>query len=299
MRRWLRGLALGAVAALAVTGCSTTPTGTDGDLVDDWATIGAPTAFVPEAGVCHSHAQEVGYRSAYAPVGCDSGHRVETLHVGTLSDAHATGGAPPATDSKAMRAARAECDREARRALGADWRTGRIGMAVVFPSPDAWTGGSRWFRCDVSELRAFDEPGVVLRTASLRGALAGDSPLRHRCFNPKLKAGDITEMVAVSCRKKHTAEFVGVWQAPDTSYAAFRKAGERTHKACLKMVARYAKVPDDGNIRYRAGTIYYHPFEREWSSGNRGVQCFLWLSGKKLTRSVKGAGTGGLPINYR
>jgi hypothetical protein len=55
-------------------------------------------------------------------------------------------------------------------------------------------------------------------------------------------------------------------------------------------------VPDDANVQYRAGTIFYHPYEQEWKDGNRGVQCFLWVSDRSLTRSMKGAGSKALPI---
>ncbi|MDG4798488.1 septum formation family protein [Micromonospora sp. WMMD1082] len=290
----MTGVALGAVVTMALAGC-TRPAGTDGDLVDDWAPMSAPAVFTPDPGTCHTQPQDVGYLSAYAPVDCTSPHRAETLHVGTLTDA---GGArPPATGSAGMRAAFGECDREVRTALGGDWRSGRIGLTVVLPSPQAWTGGARWFRCDVHELRGLDTPVPVRRTASLTGALDGSSPLRHGCFDARTDGDDVTEMVAVGCTARHRAEFVGLWRAPDTSWSAFLKETARVHRGCRSAIARYAKVPDDGNLQYRVGTIFYHPSEGEWRSGNRSVQCFLWINDRTLTRSVKGAGTGALPIS--
>ncbi|WP_406108409.1 septum formation family protein [Micromonospora globbae] len=294
MRRWWTAAVTGALVALALTGCA--PAGLDTDLTDDWPALAAAEAFVPEAGVCHLAVQDVGYLSAYNPVDCGESHRAETLYVGTLSGAAAERGTPPPAGSAGMRAARGQCDREVSKAVGADWRGGRLGVGVVFPSPAAWAGGARWFRCDVSETTSLDEPGVSLRQGTLRGALKGDSALAHRCFNPKLDGDDITEMRAVSCTAKHHAEFVGVYQAPDVSYAQFSEATLRTHKACRKLIAKYAAVPDDANVQYRAGTIFYHPYEQEWKDGNRGVQCFLWVSDRSLTRSMKGAGSKALPI---
>ncbi|PZG20215.1 hypothetical protein C1I95_10080 [Micromonospora craterilacus] len=292
MRRWLAGIALGTVATLALAGCSR-PAGTDGDLVDDWAPMAAPTVFTPESKTCHPRLQEVGYLRAYAPVDCEQPHRVETLHVGTLTDA---GGAnPPAAGSAGMRAAFGECDREVRTALGGDWRTSRIGLTIVFPSPPAWTGGARWFRCDAHETRSLDDPIPEQRATSLSGSLAGSSPLRHGCFNASIQGDEVAEMVAVKCTTRHRAEFAGIWRAPESSYSAFLKNSERTHRACRSVIAKFAKLPDDGNLQYRVGTIVYHPGQDEWRSGNRGVQCFLWS--KELTRSMKGAGTGALPIN--
>ncbi|MFI5487213.1 septum formation family protein [Micromonospora echinaurantiaca] len=295
MRRWWTAVALGAVTALALTGCGA-PAGVDGNLTDDWPAPAAPQAFVPAADVCHAAFQAVGYLSGYNPVDCGASHRVETLHVGTLSGPEAERGTPPKAGSAGMRTAHAECGKAVNEAVGGDWRSGRLGLTVVFPSPPAWTGGARWFRCDVSEIQSLDDTSVDARTGSLRGALRGDSPLAYRCFSPKLEKDQITEMRPVSCTSKHRAEFVGVWHAPEISYAEFRRTSKRVHRACRTLIAKYAKVPDDGNLQYRAGTIFYHPFERDWQNGNRGVQCFLWVSDRTLTRSVKGTGNKGLPI---
>ncbi|WBB69660.1 septum formation family protein [Micromonospora sp. WMMD812] len=294
MRRWWTAVAVGAVAVLGLVGCA--PAGLDADLTDDWPAPAAAQTFVPAAGVCHHAIQDVGYLTSYNPVACTESHRVETLHVGTLSGAGAERSTPPPAGSVGMRAARAECDREINKAVGADWRTGKLAVDVVFPSPPAWTGGARWFRCDVSETKGLDDTFVGLREGSLRDALKGDSKLAYRCFDPKLVKDDVDEMVPAACTGKHHAEFVGVYQAPDISYAEFTRTTLRIHKACQKMIADYVKVPNDNNLQYRAGTIFYHPFEQEWRNGNRGVQCFLWVSDRALTRSMKGAGTKGLPV---
>lgn len=295
MRRWLAAVAMGAVTALAVAGCGA-PAGIDRDLVDDWPVPGVPKVFVPTVGTCHRHFQDVGFLSGYNPVDCGQTHRVETVHVGTLTGTNADRSTAPPAGSAGMRAARAECDRKVNRALGADWRSGRLDLGVVFPSPSAWTGGARWFRCDLSETESLDDSSIIPRTGSLKGALAGAADLAHRCFNPKLVKDDIEEMVAVPCAAKHHAEFVGVYQAPDTSYASFDKSGNQLHKRCLALIAKYAKVPNNSDLQYRVGTIFYQPYEQSWKDGNRGVQCFLWISDRNLTRSVKGAGPKGLPV---
>ncbi|WP_431729250.1 septum formation family protein [Verrucosispora sp. TAA-831] len=293
MRRWWIGVALGAVT-LALAACSTRPAGVDGDLVDDWPVMAAPEVFTPAAQTCHPQPQDVGYLSGYAPVDCAQPHRAETLHVGRLTEAGGT--TPPEEGSTAMRTAYRECDRAVRGVLGGDWRTARIGLTVVLPSPRAWTGGARWFRCDAHETDALDTPTPVRRTASLAGTLDGSSSLRHRCFRAETKGDEVTEMVAVKCSARHHAEFVGVWKSPAKSYAAFEKDTARAHRGCLSLIATYAKVPDDGNMQYRAGTVYYHPSEAEWRNGERGVQCFLWLNDRTLTKSVKGGGSRALPI---
>lgn len=292
----MRRIALCAtLVALALAGCAP-PGGTDGDLVDDWAPIAAATGFTPEAGTCH-RAETGGYRSTYAPYPCDESHLTETLHVGTLTGADAAGSRPPTSGSDGMRAAYATCHREANEALGADWRSGRIDLYVMFPSPAGWRGGSRWFRCEVSEVRSLDDLETVPRSASLVGALKGDSPLRHTCFEPKADDDDVlTGMTAVSCTSRHHAEFVGVWTAPDTDYATFKRNDRKTGDGCSALIAEYAGVPR-GDLKYRSGWIYYEPTEEQWRNGERGVRCFLYVDGRSLTRSMKGAGKAGLPAN--
>jgi hypothetical protein len=283
-------------AVLALAGCGA-PAGVDGDLADDWPALPAAKTFVPEAGVCHSTAQDVGYLSGYNPIDCTTSHRAETLHVGTLTGPDASRSTPPRSGSSGMRSARAECDQQVNKAVGADWRSGRLAMHVILPSSAAWAGGARWFRCDVAETESLDDDSLNTRTGSLQGALKPGSPLAFGCFNPKLVKDDIEEMQPVACTAKHHAEFVGIHQFADVPYADFNRSAQRAHKACRSLIATYVKVPDNSDMQYRAGTIIYYPrSEEEWQSGNRGVQCFLWLSDRTLTRSLKGAGNKGLPV---
>ncbi|MEU4570635.1 septum formation family protein [Micromonospora sp. NPDC023956] len=297
MRRWLRACALGGVAALALAGCGV-PEGTDGDLVDDWSAIPAATVFQPESGTCHPAGTSLNFLSSYGPVPCDGPHHNETVHVGTLPAEHADRSTPPAAGSPAWLFAYAECEKAANRTLGADWRSGRIDLQTMLPSEYGWRGGARWFRCDIAEVNRLDGPTTKTRTGSLKGALDGAAPLAHRCFNVKLAGGKVDDMAETSCTTAHHAEFVGVHQDTASDHADLVSGSSQAHKRCLSMVAAYAKVPDDSNLKYRAGTIYYHPSKDEWEAGNKGVQCFLWLSDRSLKRSVKGGGTKVLPIRY-
>lgn len=297
MRRWLRAGALAGVASLALAGCGV-PAGTDGDLADDWPALAQPVVFQPADGTCHLDVTEVGHLTSYHPLDCGKPHRAETVHVGTLTGEHAERGTPPPVGSPARRAAFAECEKAANRALGADWRSGRTKVFTVFPSTPGWQGGARWFRCDVAEVSSVEDPIVKDRIGSLKGALTGDSPIALRCFDAKLVGDDIDEMAPVSCTSRHDAEFVGVYRDTSASHAAMAADNDRIHRRCLSLVASYARIPDDGDLRYRSGTIYFHPDEQEWRDGNRAVRCFLWISDGTLTRSAKGGGTKTLPIRY-
>jgi hypothetical protein len=293
-RRWTVGLA-GLLATFAlVAGCGGAPAGVDGDLSDDWRPLSEPKPFVPDAAVCHPTAVESGYLAAYAPVDCAATHLTETVHVGEFRDA---GGKPPAPGDKAYKSAYAECGAKAGAYLGGDWRTARLTLGLVLPSPEAWQGGSRWYRCDVAETRSLDDSSMAPRAGSLKGALAKPSPLHYGCFTPKITDEVVREMDPVDCAKPHRSEFVGIYTAPDKPYKAFIDDGEDIHKACLDRVADYADLPKDGNLRFRTGTIYYYPTAAEWDQGNRGVKCFSWDSGRTYTRSIKGGGTRLMPIN--
>ncbi|MGW0435056.1 septum formation family protein [Micromonospora sp. NPDC003197] len=294
MRRWLTLGALGAVAALALTGCAN-PGGVDGDLTDDWAAVGELKIFVPENGTCHLDFSEVGYRSAYNPVDCGQSHRLETLHLGTFTGEDANRTSPPPVDSPSMRTARQECDTKVAEVLGGDWRNSRLELSIVLPSPQGWTGGARWFRCDLSENKSLDDPGLTLRSSSLKGALSSPSDLLLGCYNPKLVKDELDTMTPVACTAKHRAEFVGIFQAPDTSFDGM--AADSIHRGCLGVVAKYAGVSNDSNMKYRAGTIYYPPSEEAWEAGERGIRCFLWIGDRDMTKSVKGGGSKALPIN--
>ncbi|NES30470.1 hypothetical protein GCE86_05220 [Micromonospora terminaliae] len=295
MRRWWAAVAVGVTAALALGGCGA-PAGVDRDLTDEWPALAAPVAFVPQAGTCHPTVQDIGYLSGWNPVDCATTHRAETLHVGTLTGPDAGRGTPPRAGSTGTRTAHAECGEQVDKAVGAEWRSGRLRLSVVFPSAPAWTGGARWFRCDVSEVASLDDGSVVARRGTLRNALKPGSPLALGCYEPKLRKDHVEEMKPVACTAKHHAEFVGVYDFPDISYAEFERTPLRAHKGCRGLIAKYVKVPNNGDLVYRAGTIIYHPYKEEWQDGDRGVQCFLWVEDRTLTRSLKGGGTKALPV---
>lgn len=300
MRRWTAAVALGGALALGLTGCGL-PEGVDGELTNSWQSIPEPSPFVPPAEVCHpGDFAETAYLSSYSPVDCATPHRVETVHVGTFAAATAEATEPPTQDSAEIRAAYAECDTRTTEYVGADWRLGRLWVGVAVPSPAAWDGGARWFRCDVTEVtNVEDNGGTASRTASLRDALAEPSPLHLTCYAVRNDSnGAIDTMPAEACDKPHNAEFAGVWQAPDIPYPTQDRDWQQFHTECRKVIGRYAGVPLDDNLQFRTGVISLPGGAAEWAAGNRGVRCYLWLNERNVTRSLKGAGTEGLPIQY-
>ncbi|MER7890209.1 septum formation family protein [Micromonospora sp. NPDC094482] len=292
MRRWLGTLALAGAATVLLAGCLQ-PHGADGDLVDDWPAMRAPALFVPATDTCLPRITPVVQASTYETVACSRNHLAEAIHVGTIGGLPA--GPRPEPGSSALRTARAECDQRAREVLGGDWHSARLTLNIALPTATAWDAGARWFRCDLSETDSIDNTRPVNRTGSLRGAMIGDSPLIHRCFDPKLIGENLNYMAPVLCTEPHRAEFVGVYVERDMSWAQFTAAPDQAHRRCMALIAAFAAVPNNSDLPYRAGSIYYPPSKREWEEGDRGVRCFLWSDDRKLTRSMRGVGPQGLP----
>ncbi|MEV0731729.1 septum formation family protein [Polymorphospora sp. NPDC050346] len=290
-RRLLAALAAG--LALAVTGCGN-PAGVDGLLTDDWAALPEPAVVVPAVGECHPYAMRQDAPAAdYRPVDCGTRHQAETLHVGQF-DAGVT--ATPQLGDPAMVAAFATCDGKAREWLGADWRTARLDLRAIVPTPPAWQGGARWFRCDVVERIALDDPRPVNREGSLQGALKTDSELRLGCFRHRLRPGRWTDKLEpVACQETHHSEFAGVHMVADQSREeAF--GDDRMRDGCYRVIAKYTDVPV-GDVRRRVRAIVLPPEEPEWRAGDRGVKCLLFFGDDfPVNRSMRDAGTGVLRL---
>lgn len=293
------------VAALASTGvllamslaagCSAAPPpGIDGDLNDDWPGLSTPTPFRPAVGDCHEAPATTVPLDDYRPVGCAELHVSETFHVGTSTDADAE--IPPATGSAAAREAFRECSQQAAAFLGGPWRAARLGLNVVWPTRAGWSGGARWFRCDLTQSDLDGQSGTS-RNGTLAGVLKTASPLRLGCFNPEVDGETVTTMTAVPCDKPHRAEFAGLWQAPEVSYAKLEEDTAGSAAGCRAAIAGYAGLPNDDDMQYRTGWISYNPTRTEWISGERRVRCFMYFAKRTFTRSLKNAGPSTLPAS--
>ncbi|OJF12385.1 septum formation family protein [Couchioplanes caeruleus] len=289
----MRRFAMALTAVMLAAGCTGAPRGlVDADLTDDWAPPPAPAPYRPAAGACHETLASTAGPGDDRPTGCDEVHVSETFHVGTPPSTDV----PPAPGTAGARAAYRECATQAEDFLRGDWRTAGIAVHVVWPTRRAWSGGARWFRCDVtqSDLDGYGQSG---RRGSLEGELAGPSPLRLGCFDPVVDGQTVTEMRPVPCTGKHRAEFAGLWRAPDISYAELRAGTTRSAAACRSVIARFAGVPDDSDMQYRSGWISYNPTRTEWLAGERRVRCFIYFAERTVTRSLKNAGPAALPVD--
>ncbi|MBQ0988907.1 septum formation family protein [Micromonospora sp. H61] len=298
MRRAMTTLFAAAVTAVLLVGCAGSG-GLDGDLTDDWAALPAPSAFTPAAGVCHTaDFTDLVSLASYEPVDCAGPHRLETVHVGAFP---AERTAAPAGGSVELRGAFAECDTRATGYVGDDWRSGRLRLSVALPNGPGWAAGSRWFRCDLTELTTVEAAAtVVVRSGSLRDALKGPTGLRLGCQQTRGGAGrGVQTLTPVECGTQHDAEFVGVWRAPDLAYPTRDADWLPLYTGCRSVLARYAGVPDDTKLRFRSGVVVRPPGAGRWKVGDRGVRCYLWLSDRTVAASLKGAGPAGLPVRTK
>jgi hypothetical protein len=91
---------------------------------------------------------------------------------------------------------------------------------------------------------------------------------------------------------------VGVWSAPaGLAYPATDVDHLPFYEGCRAEVGRYVGVPLDPMLAHRAGVVPLMAAAADWKQGDRGVRCYLWLTGRTVTASLKGAGEKGLPIN--
>ncbi|NMO52156.1 septum formation family protein [Actinoplanes sp. TBRC 11911] len=301
----MRGIRVGIPAALAlvlaVAGCAN-PGGVDGDLTNQWAPMASATGFEPNGGTCHiSSFDPVGARGAYEEIGCEIQHRTETVYVGQYEAPAAEADEPPAADSAGAREAYRVCDNKTTAYVGGPWRTGRLWIGVVHPTPAAWTGGSRWYRCEVIELSSVEDDGtLVQRAGSLKNALASTGALTLGCYAVRQdSSGAIASMPAVACDAEHNAEFAGLWNAKNLAYPKRDAAWRPFHNGCREVVSGYAKVPDDKDLQYRTGVVSLPGSEDVWGLGDHSVRCYLWVDGAELTGTLKGKGTKSLPIQYK
>lgn len=300
LRAVLARLAVTATAAAALAGCGH-PAGVDGQFVDDWAPIAAPIGFVPLAGTCHlASFAETATREAYEEIDCGLPHRTETVYVGSYPSPAAESAKPPAKGSAGARAAYRQCDLKTTAYVGAPWRLGRLWIGVAQPTAAAWTGGARWYRCEVVEVSSIeDDGGLAMRTGTLRDALKpATSPLRLTCYAIKLdSAGAITTMPVAGCSTAHNAEFVGVWYAGDLPYPKQDEQWKAFHTGCRRLIASYVGVPVDADLEFRAGVVSLPGGEDVWAAGDRAVRCYLWLDSTR-TSSLKGLGPKAMPVQY-
>jgi hypothetical protein len=66
--------------------------------------------------------------------------------------------------------------------IGGDFMLGRMNLELVLPGPKAWTGGARWYRCEVTRYTNLHNEGELTDDGgSVKDGLRGARPLALTC----------------------------------------------------------------------------------------------------------------------
>jgi Septum formation len=275
------------VVALLLTGCGR-PAGVDGDLTNGWPALPDAKVQVPAVGACYTQPYVAVWIGDFHPVPCAQQHQDETTYVGTFPDNSAD---PPASGSPALASAYAQCQQATNTYLGGDWHSELVELRMVRPSGAAWTGGARWYRCDLTRVSDVDQIEMV-STDSLKGDLTGPRVAAFGCLATVDQGNAVTEATPIDCAQPHGAEFAGVYTAPDVPWPTAQATRDRMGSTgCEEVVATflgYASVSQWNNSQIG---WWESPFDPDqWALGDRAVQCFAYAytKGHKMIGSVRG-----------
>jgi hypothetical protein len=291
MRRFAGSALLTVAGLLLLAGCAA-PAGVDGNLVNGWPAMPAAAVAVPATGACYNTAGVNPDRVTrwLDPVACTAPHSVETVHVGAFTGAAAGREQVPAGSDEARRTAYGECGKATADFLGGDWRTGRLGLFLDVPSQRQWSGGARWYRCDLVQYERIDVDPAQ-RSSSLKGGLTGDRPEALGCTEIDVASGAVKSMAAAACGTAHNAEFAGIFEGPAGPYPTDDSG---LFAGCQAKIGEFVGITD-GTVRNRVDVVTAAFGRVDWDLGNRGVRCYLHVEGKTFARTLKGAGPGVLP----
>ena|GEM_PF-359242 len=288
-------------AALALGGCAGLPAGVDRDLTNGWPPMPEPRVPVPQSGWCYAvvPSETETWFGDFSPVPCAGTHQSETVFVGTFVGAPADRSTPPAWGSQGRIDAFTERRKKASDYLGGDFLLGRLGMKLVQPDSAAWTGGARWFRCDITRYKDLDDAQLNDNAGSVRDGLRGARPLAVTCAieSDDGKTNTVTDVHTTDCATPHNAELAGVFTAPNLPWEADDKARQNmASKGCEDVVASYLGLPDGEVTNPVLGWSFGVFTQNEWQRGDRTVRCFAVgfkgasSNGVRFTGSVKNIG---------
>lgn len=256
-------IALALATVLALSGCTEPQaqgSNRDPEQVD--------AVEAPELGACRNLTPEdvALPANATATVDCSEPHTAQTFAVGQLPERFDDAG----YDDRGLSAfAYRTCNARFRKFVGADES---IAMRTVLswawfrPSEEAWSEGSRWYRCDVVGGGEQSKEYVAL-PEEVRGILLGRPPDEWMvCAAGPTVAGS----VKVPCSEPHDWRAIStiVLGKPDEKYPGDRLVEVRTRDFCSDQVGAYLQYPVD----YDFGYTWFH--EAEWEAGNRRSVCW-------------------------
>jgi len=280
------------MSVLAMGACSSLPGGVDGNLADEWAPPPSPAAVLPVAGACYD--APVSDMQVNAPTPCAGQHLLEVVKVGAFTGSAASATSAPLPGSSAMLAAFADCHTAATGYLGGEVHGGLLKLTMVWPDAKAWTGGARWYRCDLTRVQAASSLLPVAASGSVRGALAAPGPLVLSCIDWTRHSGYLDDYRSTPCAKQHNAEYAGAFHAPHDGYPSSPAAFKRLAGAgCEGVVARYLGLKGGTDTNASVGWAWSYAEKTPWEQGDRYIRCFAAAFTAKgtMTGTVHGIGT--------
>lgn len=175
-----------------------------------------------------------------------------------------------------------------------------MNLVLVLPSSNAWTGGARWFRCDITRyVNLHDNTELTDETNSVKDGLRGARPLALTCATDTDDGnGVVTDDRVTDCAQPHNAEFAGLFSAPDIPWPTDgNQRRNLTARGCEAVVASYLGLPDGKVTNPALGWTFEQSSQDQWDLGNRTVRCYATgikgdsANGVRFTGSVKGIGT--------
>jgi hypothetical protein len=296
---------LGTAVAVAMAGCEGARAGR---LFDHWPSMPPAAVPVPAAGECMA----VSSYSFFAFDNVDhevrlvncafGGHELEVAYVGRFTGDAADRTIPPTNGGPDRYAAFGTCADHIRDYLGGDWYTAPLFVHIQLPNHVQWGAGARFYACTIAE-STMDFGVARQRTGTLKGALAGATPMAITCVDvvgPRTADGffDAESFAYVGCANAHNGEFVGPFAAPDNLSPGNRDQENRVvGDGCGRVAAAFLGVTEatlnkrtDMNV-YWTG-IYVHA----WTLGSRTARCYLVTrADHPVHTSLKGLGQAGLP----
>ncbi len=271
----MRSLVAVAALVLALTACTSTPTGPVGDSTPSASSSPTPTETTPppdpgprpKVGECHllSFGQAVDVVGRTEPVKCKRKHTAETYFVGRL-DLETKAGHVRRVDSRAaQRQARSTCSARLPKHLGRTPGELRLTMAqsVWFtPSPKHAEAGADWFRCDLVVVAAPQRLLVLPR--STKGW--GDAPVVAMCATaaPGTKA-----FKRVACGSKHAWLAVSTVDIPGKKLPTKEAVSARMDGPCGEAARSRANDPLDFTWSQES------PTQEQWDAGQRYGICWV------------------------
>ncbi len=243
------------------------------------ALSGQATSATPKVGDCwqgtFAKVQKSENWTGRAAVTCTTKHQFYSYAVAKITKKFSGGlvGKNGTARQDVDDAAYAACYAEQLKVLGTVDPTGRILPNYFLPNPAQWTGGARWVRCDVSELRvgstiAHPQYADLPSFATLVAALKSNPKQFALCEDDPANNGpDGAFTTYASCTGASDWTLLGhgnLTEAAGSAYPSTTAMQAEAAVACKQFAVSKGHV-----------AFYEPPTQTEWDGGDRQVDCWV------------------------